>query len=419
MDTFPRSTKVSKDKEISKLSTIIQPLLNRLPLLPGESLLSLLARLAKCNHYEPRSILSSLIKKSGEFKARGRLGYPSRISQFRYLEALTNVAIYDLYRATAHAFTDILTPPEDEVEYLELDHDLTVPLLSKGVVAKQMRSEATCQFCPLCLKSAVYHRLIWLPLACAACLEHQCLLINTCHKCGARVRIQGVVEATCPKCKTDLREAEVVSVENDPIGLFTQSVLRSWLLESVSPISVDYSLPQQMPRDLYRVIDGLRLCIMQVNHDWPLLHYANIQQYPSSPLLDAKTQTLTPYQSYCLYATACKGIIDWPNGFYQFLTAYRDREKRSRFRNHTIYNGIGDELGNLCLVWLNLRWKQPTLEFVQESFNQYLIDNQISFPTTVLLTRYKDTPQLSDNLCYVSLYEAAKLLGVTSKRLRL
>src|SRR5260221_3880601 len=153
---------------------ITQPLLCHPPLLPGESLLSLIARLAKFNNYEPRSILSSLIKESGEFKARGRLGSPSRISQFKYLESLTKLAPYDLYRATAHIFTSILTPPENEVEYLELDHDLTVPLLSQGVVARQLRSEIICQFCPLCLKSATYHRLIWLPLACAACLEHQC-----------------------------------------------------------------------------------------------------------------------------------------------------------------------------------------------------------------------------------------------------
>src|SRR5437016_4610189 len=98
---------------------MVQPLLNRFPLLAGESLLSLLARLAKWNHYEPRSILSSLIKQSGEFKVNGTLGSPSQISQFKYLESLTKLAPYDLYRATAHTFTGILTPPENEIEYLE------------------------------------------------------------------------------------------------------------------------------------------------------------------------------------------------------------------------------------------------------------------------------------------------------------
>ncbi len=52
----------------------IQPLIGRLPLLPGESLPSLIARLAKFNNYEPRSILYSIIMESGEFKVRGRLG---------------------------------------------------------------------------------------------------------------------------------------------------------------------------------------------------------------------------------------------------------------------------------------------------------------------------------------------------------
>ena len=119
----------------------VQPLIGRLPLLPGESLRSFMARLAKFNDYEPRSILSSLLWESGEFAFGGRLGYPSRASQFSYLEALTSIAAYDLYKATAHTFTHILTTPEDEEEYLELAHAKYVPLMPKGVIGRQIRSQ--------------------------------------------------------------------------------------------------------------------------------------------------------------------------------------------------------------------------------------------------------------------------------------
>lgn len=405
----------------------IQPLLSHPPLVPGESLPSLLARLAKLNSYEPRRILFTLIRELGKVKDnRGlekakysnKLGCPSQITLFECIGALTTNALHELYKATAHYFTPILTPPENEIEYLDLAHGLSVPLLSKGIAHRQVRPEKVSQFCPQCLKVAVYQRLVWLPFASAACLEHKCLLVNSCPKCGKQIGIQDIIEASCSRCKTNLKEVQTISLENDCFGLFTQSLIQSWLMEGISPTTTFYPLPQQMPRDLYRVIDGMRLSIRQVTQDWPLLHHVNIQQSLFRLLPAPQAGSLTPYQSYCLYATACKAIIDWPNGFYQFLTAYRNREKRSRYRNHPIENGIGDELGYLYLIWLNQSWKQPTLEFVQKAFNQYLIDNQISFPATKRLTRYKDTPQLIDNLCYVSQYEAAKLLGVTPRRLR-
>jgi excisionase family DNA binding protein len=397
----------------------VQPLICHPPLLPDESLSSLLERLAKFNNYEPRSILSTIIRESVNLRGIRRLGCPSQTTLFETIAALTNIEPFELQKATSHYFTGILTPPENEIECLEISDVLSIPLLSKGIANKHLRPEYACQFCPLCIKDAVYHRLIWLPIASAVCLEHKCLLVNACPKCRNQVRIQDLIEANCSKCKTDLTEAPTVSVIDDSFGLFTQDTIQTWLMEGVSPVSTSYPLPQQMPRDLYRMIDGMRISIMQVNQDWPLLHHAAIQQNSVEFSLDAQAQTLTPYQSYCLYATAFKGIIDWPDGFHRFLTAYKEREKKSRYHNGFIFKGLCDELGNLYMLWINKRWKQPTLEFVQEAFHQYLVENHTSFPATALLTRYKDTPKLSDNLCYMSVNEAAKLLGVTHGRIRL
>ena len=94
----------------------LQPLICHPPLLPGESLPSLLARLAKLNGYEPRNILSKIIRESANLKSVEELGCPSRASLFGVIADLTNAKIYELYSATAHYFTHLLTSPETEIE---------------------------------------------------------------------------------------------------------------------------------------------------------------------------------------------------------------------------------------------------------------------------------------------------------------
>ncbi len=400
---------------------ITQPLLGHPPLLPGESLSSLIARLAKINEYEPRSILTSMIRESWKYGRRVGLSYLSLASQFTWLGVLTNVEPYELYRATTHRFSSILTPPENEITSIELSNGLSVPLLSRNIVHRQVRPEYASQFCPLCLKDSAYHRLVWFPMASSACLDHKCLLVSSCPECEKAVRIPDIIETHCSNCKADYREVEPISIENDSFGLFTQSLIQTWFTEGISPISPAYPLPQQMPRELYRVVDGLRLSIMPTDHDWPLLH-STINGPHSLGLRIADMRpayllTLTTYQSFCLYATACKGIINWPEGFHCFLTAYRDLEKASAIHYST--SSLHDGFGGLYQFWISRRWKQPSLEFVQQAFYEYLADNHLSFPAAPYTSGYKHTPELISKLRYLRVHEAVKQLGTTETRLRL
>jgi len=286
------------------------------------------------------------------------------------------------------------------------------------MIKKHLRPERAVQYCPLCLKVAAYHRLIWLPIASAACLEHKCLLVNLCPGCGNSVRIRDIIETRCSSCKTNYTEAEPISIENDSFGFYSQSVIQNWLNAHASPISTIYSLPQQIPRNLFRIIDGIRFSLLHVNQDWPLLHNINIQRLSLSLPTDG-LQILTAEQSYCLYATSCKGIINWPVGFHQFLTEYRKREKKSRFHNEAIYHGLSDELGTLYSQWINKRWKHAAMEFLQQAFYQLLADNHPSLASAICLTHYRNTPELADKLRYMSLNEAVKFLGTSDERLKL
>ncbi len=397
---------------------ITQPLLSHPPLLPCESLPSLLVRLAQSNSYEPRSILSTLIRGSLNAGNTERLGFPSHVSIFESIAALTNLNTYELYNATPHHFAYVLTPPEHEIDYIELSQGISVPLLAKGVATNRVRSESAAQFCPLCLKDAPYHRLIWSSFASAACLQHKCLLMNSCPKCGEPIRIPEIIETHCSKCKTDITETEIISIEDDYFGMFTQLALQSWLMEGEHPGTSQYVVVEQRPGILYRVVEGLRSALLYVDQHWSLWHSANTEHYLLQLQPQRQSANLTPYQSYCLHATAFKGIINWPQGFHEFLSEYRNRESKKRFRTHIPSSGIGDELGHLYGTWLRVYWYQPSFEFVQEAFHQYLVDNQASFPATKRLRRFKDSPDLAKDLRYISINEAVQTLETTNLRLK-
>src|SRR6266567_4611078 len=75
----------------------------------------------------------------------GILGCPSQ-ALFEIIMALTNIEICDLYKASAHYFTCILTPPEIEIECIELSDVLSVPFLLRGIANKNLRPENAGQF---------------------------------------------------------------------------------------------------------------------------------------------------------------------------------------------------------------------------------------------------------------------------------
>src|SRR2546421_2039204 len=195
-----------------------------------------------------------------------------------------------------------------------------------------------------------YHRLIWVPVSVSACLEHKCLLINRCPQCGRPIRMRDIIEMRCSRCQASLVETQPIEVQDDEFGLFSQQVIQSWLGDGISHPNT-YLLPEEPTRALYRFIDGLRIALMKVKPDFPYLHRLPIAMQATASMKEMKPQALTPYQSYCLHATALKAVINWPQGFYDFLDAYRGQAPRGK----PITHAVGD-LGSLY-TWLERHWQ--------------------------------------------------------------
>lgn len=385
-------------------------LLRRRPLQTNESLFSLLIRLAKANHYDTYTILSGQILSAIREKnpVKDKLSCPYQPYTYEYIAIITKIEVFKLYIATAHRFAQIITPPNGTINKIRFSDSTSAPILSPGIASKQLRPARAAQFCPECLTAAPYHRLAWAHLAVSACLEHQCLLLTNCQSCGKKISVHDIIATQCGTCKSSLLEAEAQSVEGDEFGLICQYLIQSWLMSNHTPQDTAVMLPEQSPRVLYRVIDGLRQAIIALGDPmWPFLH--KVDGMPLEITLGPEKQTLTPYESYCLYATAYKGLVNWPHGFYELLRAY----KMQRLGDQPIHAGPKFDLGNLYTQWLQDYWQHPAFAFVQDAFEKYFATNYWLSSPVIRTGVYQRNLGAARELMTINIAEAARIMGIT------
>jgi len=267
-----------------------RPLLRRSPLLPGESLPSLLWRLQQLNGYDDSALLAELVgartTNAGTRGVGGRLKdsieKPTHEQLYQQLSTLTCISPIDLYAATRHRFASVLVPPgikppSIRLPVLPLSTDpgrcimpisstsrlsalptthtadtagyITLPILETANTRTHLYGHHSAQFCPLCLRQdrTPYHRLLWQPVCVAACLVHRCLLHDSCPGCHRRVPIADVVGAACGGCGTPLSEAEPTTLEDDPSGLCIQEIIQSWFTGSQTSDSRQITLDRHIP----------------------------------------------------------------------------------------------------------------------------------------------------------------------------
>lgn len=351
------------------MSNLPPPLLRRRSLLPGESLPSLLIRLSNANYYDPPSIVIGLaLTQKGGNKYYTSIFRDLSPTILEYLKALTKLSSLALYSSTYHRFTPIITSSEVNLKFLELDN-ASMPLFTGNITQLHMRSEFAVQFCPECMKNLAYHHLIWTPAVVAVCLQHKCLLINCCPHCGRSIEIEALLKMYCARCKGNLTDALPIQVQNDEFGLFSQYVLQSWLIGNEIICFDKYFLPKKPMKTLYHLIYGLSMVLMQAKSDLPYLHHLRIETHFTAITKEMILPALTPYQIYCLYATAFKAVVNWPQSFYDFLDAYLGgltKDKPVTFL-------IKLDFDNLY-TWLEGYWHDPAFTFVQEAFNYYFIE---------------------------------------------
>lgn len=397
------------------MSMLPLPLLRRRPLLPGESLPSLLMRLAKANHHNPPSILVGLA-----LARDAKQGYYRDISAnllqgevFERLAALTKLECLEIYASTIHRFATVITPPTASIEYVRISKDQSLPLLARGVAQIQLRPEYAVQFCPECVRDSAYHRLIWAPIGVTACLQHKRLLADYCFQCNKRIKIIEITENRCSQCGSNLSDFHTPEIGADEFGLLSQRILQSWLLSEQVICDEIYSLPDQPAKVLYRFLYGLRVAIIHAESKWPQLQRLSIKLPEINSMKVKKPQSLTPYQSYCLQAAAFKALISWPSAFFDFLDIYRSLSSQNKHARHAVAQELGD-----LYIWLKTYCQYPEFGFVQQALNDYLVSNYSLSHQIIRSKLYQTNQNLAQSLSYINLQEAARFLCTTPKMIK-
>ena len=393
------------------MSTIRTPqspstLLRRTQLFPGESLVSLLERLTLLNYYASSRTLQQICHSRLKSPAnQDDLRLPKWAETFCQLADLTCISPEKLFAASNHHFAPFLTLPQQRPAEIPWIGSTSKAILIPSLTLKRIRSPSAAQYCPRCLKSAAYHRLSWVPIASTVCLEHGYLLTSQCHQCHKPISVHEIVRQRCRNCQADLSAADVVSVEDDELGILSQQAIQSWLV--CGWVVEPSDLPSQHPAVLYCFLEYLSRRLLHCQKDWPSL---------PAPLDGLNTliipsvywsQSLTPDGMFRLLKAAFTGVTNWPNGLFQFLDAYcgdpplNDEQRLRSFQRD----------------WFQSAWKNPNCEFRQQGYVSYLLARNLPIPVS-LAERHKDVAWFVEQTGLWSEERTAQTLGIPLEKLQ-
>ena len=406
----------------------IPPLLRRSELLPGESLPSLLERLACSNFYHHAGVIAWICHERTGDCSRDYFARPRRVQTFRQLAHMTLVSADELFAASDHRFAPVLAPPGQAQTLMSWSDGEPRPMVTSGVVRYQLRSSTTAQFCPLCLQEAAYHHLSWVPIAAAICLEHQCLLVHHCPRCGKRMSVAEIVRRTCQACRADPSTGQPVSVAGDDLGVLSQQVIQWWLSIAPPPeLPPGCTLPSRHPAVIYHLLGILCGALLACQDGWPRL---------PDPLGDLSAQVkqrinpwekMSPESTYYLFRAAFQGVLNWPQGFHRFLDAYSQR-------NHEAWTSstMTGRLGRLGTRLFRKTWRHPENEitesvvqglhlggaphWVEQGLASYLVSRNIPFPQT-MINRYRNAPTVAERAGLWTPERAARALSISTNLL--
>ena len=139
-------------------------------------------------------------------------------------------------------------------------------------------------------------------------------------------------------------------------------------------------------------------------------------------------QILSPYESYRLYTTALKSLSSWPEGFYEFLTNYRDKRvsdtgayvnQAVHQKGELITGSLYDNLDGLYSRCLMQYWKYPEFSFIKEAFLNHIADNYWLNRKGELGNFCRNNPEFAERCQWVDISNAALFLNMSPNEVEL
>lgn len=340
------------------MNTKVSSLLCRRPLLPEESLISYLHRLAVANGYTPPAILAWFCRRYlADHGRHDNLEHPQHPETFALFAALTGCTPRELAEASSHFFAQSFILNQQATSHMHLTDGTSLRCLPPHTRARYLWTASHARFCPYCLQEGIYHRRIWLLRDVFGCVKHQCMLVDHCEYCGAWVAIQDIAGGHCPKCNTPLTRMTTEAQPLSPLGLLAQQTLQAWWSARPSPIAhTEWTLPEHSASTLYRLFNQLRDSIE--------IRRALNQRY---------ARTLA--NQHLVQSLVFKALSNWPVGFYDFLQDCLDYEVRlySYRYGYTFSQPVYLNRSSLLAFWAYDLPHWSDFDFVREAVAQFLV----------------------------------------------
>lgn len=381
--------------------------LNHIPPYPDETLVSWMSRLSQANYLQPVSLLTSHLRQ--QIPTTGNLAFPALnfVHDQRILEVLAQLSMSSMETIQAHTIhrlAHLLYPPAFEAESCSGNMNAQPPAMLKHPTSDFYTPHLS--WCPQCLSQAAYVRWHWhIPLV-LICPEHHSWLRQTCPECGCLTDSGDVLRACCQSCGFNLCQAESSPLPEDELLWQLQTILLHWMYGTSPPAA--NGLPDAPVNVLLYLLHGLRYSAQRAGQHW-FFHY--IPSGISIPKLDiVERRRLTSPERASLYCTALRGLLDWPQGFYTFLDAYRQRPYQGQDK------GLRREFGVLYISWLRRLWQHSSFGFLHHAFNDYLLAHvsPIQIVNSQWVIQY---PDLLNQLDYLNVPAAARHLGLPERRI--
>jgi TniQ len=285
---------------------MIQPgvtLLQHSPLFPGESLRSLLARLAWENRLSSlqahRLYFPDLPASAGIDRVA-----PMDHQRYRHLALVTGLDASELLDATPHRFAEVEWDQQGFCDRQPIPTDLS-PQRVPEIWRKSFSDTQHVWFCPICLQATSYHRLYWDMAWCGMCLTHHCLLRNRCGECNTLSRVDALIRGTCQRCQQAYSSSSGTNLALANWEGITQQLMAHWMRTGSDP-GVEWRTHWNMP-------------------SWPiatLLAFLHTLIASGVKPLSDPSVALSEQDSHKLvrhWGTAMKALVNWPHHFHVWL----------------------------------------------------------------------------------------------------
>ncbi|KAB8144890.1 helix-turn-helix domain-containing protein [Chloroflexia bacterium SDU3-3] len=382
-------------------------LINRLTPLPYESMVGLLERLRRANHYEEPYWYHGFLPKPIPHNINAlRLA-----THYRILAELTGISPERLAACTIHRFVPAFYPEEELATLVHEYGDSNIPMWKWSDTGRWIHSSSVHKVCPLCYSTDQTFFAPWQLRLITSCQKHQVMLVDTCPSCQNSLCIT-ISSGTCARCGKPVHSFPTTSISNHPASLQLTNLLWSAIECGSKPYS-----PASLSIDANNPLHNMATCTL-FTFLWRGAQLL-LSRDPNNPIFNDST-LLIPLVREGLYITLQQANVNlihnmltamwqllqyWPETWHMTLDriAATEDDGYARFPRMLQTKFRGGEWD-----WLHQSWM---------AYMQVRTDTDIVYPW---LRYYRIAQRLPDRQFpeLLSQREAARRLGISEQNLK-